>query len=120
VLMRSASRIVWVGKNRMDLDTVHLKKNWTNTLSNKGWESFFRYPKKFKPSDEVLVSYSHMYNMEDVLHTIVKAAYIQRENGDIIYVVLRPNSNKTISCSSTYLIKPRALRRIISLYCRKE
>ncbi len=104
----------------MNLQTVHLKKNWTNTLSNKGWESFFRCPKKFKPGDEVLVSYSNRYNMEDVPHTIVKVAYTQRENGDIIYTVLRPNNNRIISCSSTYLIKPRALKRIISLYCSKE
>lgn len=107
----------------MDLQTVHLRKNWTSTLSDKGWDSFFRYPKKFKPGDEVLVSYmsyDHGHNTENVLHTIVRASYTQKENGEIIYAVRRPDNNIAIACSSTYLIKPRALKRIISLYCSEK
>lgn len=101
----------------MKIKTIRLKDGWTNTLSDKGWDSYFRYPKKFKPSDEVLVSGSFRYGLPHAIHTIVEAVYTQ-EDGEIIYKVCRPGDDSVVQFnSSTYLIKPRALKRIISLYC---
>ncbi len=109
---------MWQGEE-MKIKTVKMKANWTDTLSNKGWDAFFHWPKKFKSGDEVLVAGSSAYGPLNAVHTIIKVAYIL-ENGEIVYKVRRPNDNTIRMNSSTYLIKPRALKRIISLYCSTD
>ena len=100
-------------------EVIKLKKDWTNCLSWEGWQAYFKCPKEFMPEDKVLVSYSECYGMRDIIHTIVKAFatipyFGERET---IYEVKKPNGG-ILYASSTYLIKPRRLKWIITHYSK--
>lgn len=96
---------------------VKLKKDWTKYLSCEGWQAYFKCPKKFMPGDKVLVAYSDRYGMQDIIHTIVKAFTTVPYFGgkETVYEVKRPNGG-VLYVSSTYLIKPRRLKWIITHY----